>query len=113
MMELDLTEDPVVVQAQAEVLVSELNELRVVTNASKSFVTRTLAQPTLDLQAKAVIVLETSIKVDPKYKATAREILKKQHDVALPEDKIFWEDEIRRIFGPTAGSAGSGSSRAR
>ncbi|MBX3095648.1 MAG: hypothetical protein KF812_02180 [Fimbriimonadaceae bacterium] len=98
MMDVETTEDPMVVQAQAEVIVSELKDLKVVTSSSESFISKTLAQPTLELQAKAVPVIEAAIGVDPKYKPTARQLLDKQLELALPEDKFYWETEINRIF---------------
>jgi len=99
MMDTDASENPVVVEAQAEVIISELDELKIVTSQAKAFIARTLGDPAFDVQVKAIPVMQAAIKVNPAYKGSVRAMLEQQIAVALPEDRAFWIEEAEKLDG--------------
>jgi hypothetical protein len=99
MMDTDASENPVVVEAQAEVIISELEELKIVTSQAKAFIARTLGDPAFDVQVKAIPVMQAAIKVSPEYKGSVRAMLEQQIAVALPEDRAFWIEEAEKLVG--------------
>lgn len=99
MVDTDAAENPVIVEAQAEVIISELEELKIVTSQAKAFIARTLSDPSFEVQVKAIPVMQAAIKVEPSYKGSVRAMLEQQIAVALPEDRAFWQEEAKILLG--------------